>query len=262
VRIKVDVPQKYYNQVSASNYNVRVDLSKIRSAGEQVLPVVATSSATYGTVTDISVSQVTVVVEEYVMRSKIPVRLETIGEAPAGFYGGAASVDPVYVAIAGPRSQVENVVRCVAQYDMAYLPAQNGTERTAVPFILYDRADQLVPQDDISVSTGGVLIDSITVEQTLFPINKVFVATAGLTAGTPEKGYEVKSISVEPAFVSIAFSYADTKRSEYIYPQDAIDLSGLKESTVVAVSLKRPSDTIYMSTDTVYVTVDIGPEGD
>ena len=37
VRVSADVPQKNYNSVSASNYNLRIDLSRIRSTGEQTL---------------------------------------------------------------------------------------------------------------------------------------------------------------------------------------------------------------------------------
>ena len=137
-RIHVDVPQKNYNTVTASNYNLRVDLSRIREAGEQTLQVLSSSSSNYGTVTSVSVDSVPVRVDEYITRSRIPVRLNMTGQLPEGFYAGEAQVDPVYVVVSGPKSLVENVVRCVADYDLSAISAQFGTERTAVPFRLID----------------------------------------------------------------------------------------------------------------------------
>ncbi len=259
VRIKVDVPQKYYDSVTAANYNVRVDLSKIRSAGEQVIPVISTSSATYGSVTDLSTTQLTVVVEEYMMRSRIPVRIESTGQSPDGFYAAAASVDPIYIAIGGPRSQIETVAYCVAQYDMSYLPQKAGTARTAVSFVLCDKQGNVVDQSKISVSTGDVLIDSITVEQTLYDMMLLPVATTGMITGTPRKGYAVKSISIEPAYIRVAFKNEDSHLLTHVYPQGTVDLTDATNSVVASVPLSRPADAYYISADSVYVTIEIGP---
>ena len=106
VRFRADVPQKVYNIASASNYNLRIDLARIHDTGEQTLNIISTTTNTYGTVTEMSVSTVTVQVEEYISRSRIPVRLSTTGNPPDGFYAAGASVDPSYVTVSGPRSLV------------------------------------------------------------------------------------------------------------------------------------------------------------
>ncbi len=258
VRIKVDVPQKYFNQVTAQNYNVRVDLNKIRSAGEQKLNVITTSTSTYGNVTDVSVKQISVMVEEYVPRSRIPVRLDVQGNAPDGYYAAAASVDPQYIEIAGPKSLVEKVTRCAAQYDMSILPAQVGTERSAVPFVLYDRNNNVVDTKDIDAFTGGVYIDSITVEQTLYVIRPMAVSTVGLTTGQPKEGYEIKSIVTEPALIDIAFTDNDFDSVTHLYPADIIDIEGKDSAVVQSITVTRPQGTKYMSDDEIFVTVNIG----
>lgn len=260
VTIKAEVPQAYYDQVTAANYNVRVDLSRIRTAGEQVLNVISTSTTTYGRVLDLSVKQLTVMVEEYVPRSRIPVRVETVGQAPDGFYASAATVDPSYIGIAGPRSLVESVARCVAQYDMSLLPAQTGTERVAVPFTLYDRQGNEVSKEDIDVTASDVSIDSVTVEQTLYRAVELPVTTAGLTTGTPKKGYEIKSIVVEPSKIRLAFADNDVISLTHIYPAGTIDVSGADSPLIASVALSRPSGTLNMSDDQIYVTVNIGPK--
>ena len=63
-RMRVDVPQREYNTVTASNYNPRVDLTRITEAGEQTLRINTTSTSTYGTVRGISPETITVVAQE------------------------------------------------------------------------------------------------------------------------------------------------------------------------------------------------------
>jgi hypothetical protein len=46
VRLRVEVPQREYNSVTTSNYNPRVDLSKITETGEQTLKISTTSTTT------------------------------------------------------------------------------------------------------------------------------------------------------------------------------------------------------------------------
>ena len=72
-RLRVDVPQREYNTVTASNYNPRVDLTRITEAGEQTLRINTTSTSTYGTVRGISPETITVVVDQFVMTSSMTV---------------------------------------------------------------------------------------------------------------------------------------------------------------------------------------------
>ena len=263
VRMRVDVPQRMYEQAAASNYNVRVDLSRIRAAGTQTLQVLTTSSTTYGSVTDLSVSTIEVEVEEYVTRSRIPVRIETTGSAPEGFYAAAASADPIYVEIAGPKSLTESVVRCVAHYDMSALAAQAGTERTAVPFSLQDRQEQEIAQDNMTVSpiNSGVNIDSITIEQNLYPMRALPVDVSAVCSGTPKKGYHIASVTAEPSSVKVAYSeLVDDQTMDKIYPSGTADVTDLTETTVFPLSLSRGSDLKYISATSVYVTVVIEPD--
>ena len=81
-----------YANAKATNYNVRIDLSRISSAGEQEIRILSTNSSTYGTVSSIQPSTVTIDVEEYITRFRIPVSVQTVGSAPEGYYAGAATL--------------------------------------------------------------------------------------------------------------------------------------------------------------------------
>ncbi|MCI5771828.1 MAG: CdaR family protein [Clostridiales bacterium] len=259
VTIKAEVPQRNYQTATAANYNLRVDLSTIRGTGEQTLQVLSSSSAAYGAVTEKSVDEITVTVEEYVTRSRIPVRVEATGAAPDGYYASAnVSADPDYVAVSGPKSKVETIVRCVAHYDLSALSSQAGTEVTAVPFVLQDANQQTVDGADLTVSSNAVTLDSITVEQTLYPLVRQELNQVGVVKGKPGKGYEIKSVTFSPAEIDVAVRDTDSFVSDLAYLAGQVDVSGLQESTTAILTINRPGDVIYMSTDVVYVTVEIG----
>lgn len=263
VRLTVDVPQKNYNTVTATNYNLRVDLSRIREAGEQTLQVLSSSTSTYGTVTGISVESVTVQVEEYVSRSRIPVRLNSTGALPAGFYAGDPQVDPSFVMVSGPKSLVENVVRCMADYDLSTITPSPGQERTAVPFRLLDSAGEEISSSLIDVTSQSVSLDSITVSQTLYTAKTLVINTADLVTGVPEDGYSIKRISAEPATIVAAgkevFINSLNELHVVEYIDQPIDITGMNTTITRNISLVKPSDIVYFGNDTVMITIEIAP---
>ena len=109
--LRVEVPQMQYQNAQASHYNLRIDLSRVTQAGVQDIKVQSTNSSTYGSVEEITPAVVQIEVEEYVTRYRIPVNVNTVGDAPRGYYAGTPSLDPPMVAVSGPRSLVEQIVR-------------------------------------------------------------------------------------------------------------------------------------------------------
>ena len=263
VRIRADVPQKNYNTVTASNYNLRVDLSRIQGTGEQTLQVLSSSSSNYGTVTDISVGSITVQVDEYASRSRIPVRLNTTGVVPAGFFAGEAQVDPAYIMVSGPKTIVENVVRCVADYDLSMLSGQAGMERTAVPFRLVDANGEEVSSELIDITSQSVSLDSIIISQTLYTEKSLVINTSDLTVGTPAEGYVIRRVSAEPATLLAAgrSPYIDSLNELHLteFTDQQIDVSDLSTTITRNISINKSSDIVHFSSDTVMITVEIAP---
>jgi len=133
ISVQAEIPQKSYDSATASNFNVRIDLSRIEKTGEQNIPVLHTSTSTYGKVTRLSQSEITVDVEPYITRRRIPVQINETGAAPAGFYASKAVVDPPIVTVSGPKSIVENIMRCVANYNGSLLTSAARKQFTAYP---------------------------------------------------------------------------------------------------------------------------------
>lgn len=258
ITMKAEVPQRYYDTVTAGNYNVRVDLSRITKTGEQSLPIEYTRT-TYGLVTDFSVKEIDVVVESYVTRSRIPVKVRTLGEAPDGLYANAnnVAIDPEYVTVSGPKSVVSSIVRCVVLYDMAALSGDAGLERTACGFVLENAQGEEVDMSLVTVMNNGVTLDSVVVEQNLYPQVEQQLSDLNLIVGDVAEGYRIKSVTMMPQSIVVAVRDTESFVSELAYLEGSVDVTGLTKSTTAVLPISRPADVISMNTDVVYVTVEI-----
>ena len=235
VTIEADVPQKNYNAAAASNYNLRVDLSRIRSAGEQTLNLLTTTTTSYGSVSEMSVSSITVRVEEYISRSRIPVRLSISGDLEENFFAGSASVDPVYVTVSGPN--------------------------TAVPFRLVAADGSDIDRSLIEVTSESVILDSFIVEQPIYAAKELVINTTDLVSGHVPEGYVIKRITAEPATLTIAGSneLIESLNELHLVEMTAqqIDVTNASDTLMRRISLVPPSGAVYLSSDTVMVTVEI-----
>ncbi len=257
-RLRVDVPQREYNRVSVSSYSPRIDLTRIVTTGTQTLRLQTNSSTAYGNVKEISPDTVEVEVDQYTTRYRIPVTLMQQGDYPEGFYGLTPSLDPTTVAVSGPRTILQQIARAVVNFDRSTLPAQSGQIRTAVPITLVDQHGEPIISDLLQITSEGVLISSIIVDQELYPTKTLQMNTLSLTTGNPANGYEVKNISVTPNLVLAAGDESVLSTLDGLFTEQAIDLRGVAESFSAEVKVKKPVDLVYLKPDTVTVAVEIG----
>ena len=259
VRLRVDVPQREYNTVSASNYNPRIDLSRITETGNQALRISSTSSTTFGIVQEIFPDTLEVVVDEYYSNPRVPVSLERSGQFPKGFHGTAPSLDPSYVTVSGPKSIVSRISRVVVSFDVSSLRPQLGLVRTAVPMRFEDPNGDPVESSLIEVTNAGVLLRSIIVEQMLYPTKTLPVNSQVLTTGKPANGYEVKSITATPNILVAAGDELGLTALDSLFIDKGVDVSGKSESFTVEVTLRQPSELVYLSSKSVVLSIEIGP---
>lgn len=260
VRMKVDVPQKEYDNVTASTYIPRLDLSRIRATGVQEVRITGTSTSAYGTIKEFSPSTVEVEVEEYINRYRIPVNVEIQGDYPEGVYSDPPTVDPPTVAVSGPKSLVDQVARAVAIFDPTVLSAQTDYVSTSVPFRLVGRDGKAIESDLIQVTSESVILDNVIVEQKLYPTRTVELSPTGLTSGEPAAGYKLDSITVTPRSLTIAALDEDIlKELDLAYLEGAVSLDGRSESFTESVRIRKPSEVKSMSCDSVTVAVEISP---
>lgn len=259
VKLKVDVPQKEYNNVAYSNYNPRLDLSKITEAGEQTVKVSTTSSSAYGAVTDVSPDAITVVVDAYITNYRIPVQVQTAGNYPDGFYGTTPTVDISYAAVSGPESIVSQIARILLVYDVSSLSAQEGAIQTALALHYMDAANNELDSTLIESTSGGVLLRSIVVQQSLYPIKNISLNQTQLITGTPKTGYEVKSVTVSPSVIIAAGDTTTLTTLQTLFLDEAVDVTDHDATFTAEVKITRPENIVYLNTDTVMMIVEIGP---
>ncbi len=260
IKLKVNVPQRVYDNVTPSNYNVRLDLGRITGTGEVTLPIQSTDTVSYGNVTWLSQTEVKVTVDEYITRRRIPVQtIPTEGEVPDDLFAGNAGVDPNNVVISGPRSLVENISRVVPAYDISRLQPFAGTQYQAVPFTLVDMEGNEINSPLISVTSENVLLDSLLVEQTLYPKKSVPVNLTGAVVGQVAPGYQVGAVSASPGSVEVAGNKAAIEKITMVDLASSIDVTGMTETIIRAVKVQRPLEAVHISETSIYVTVEILP---
>ena len=257
--LEADVPQMQYDNAQGSYYNARMDLSRITQTGVQEVRVLTTSSSTYGTVTSTKPATLQIEVDEYITRYRIPTAVEVVGEPPEGFYAASPTLDPPVVAVSGPRSLVEKIVRAEVVLDQSGLPAREGTVRTAAQFSLVDKDGKAIESSMLEITSESVLLDSVILEQQLYSYKTIALGDLALVSGTPASGYEVKSVTVTPAQVTVAARSAVLDNLGTVYPEGSVSVDGVTESFTQQVKVRKPSGVVSLSSDSITVAVEIGP---
>ncbi len=257
------VPQTQYEAVEASVYNIRVDCSKVSGVGEQELKLQSTNSSTYGRVTSLTPSSITVEVEDYVTRYRIPVSVTVSGETPAGWYMATPSVDPPLVVVSGPKSLVNSISRGRVFVSTDEVDWVEGTMILTGSLSLYNRSGEEITSSLLQITYENVPVDSVVLEATILPTRTFEVTGIIGVLNEVADGYVVDAIHVSPENITVAARQEVLDQMNELALSDRyVDVKGLKETTSFQLKVSKPSDDAVLSNDTITVTVDIVPEGD
>ena len=169
VSIVAAVPQKKYEDAEASAYNVRLDLSKINGTGEQEVKLQSTNSNTFGKVVSTNPSSVTVNVEDYIVRQRIPVSANPEGNVPEDMYMSPLTVDPTVISVSGPRSLAQTISRAKADINLDAIEWKEGPFGESSDIKLYNRAGEEVRSPLLGITDSSVPIDSVLIEANMLP---------------------------------------------------------------------------------------------
>ncbi len=258
VTVTAAVPQKQYENAEASSYNVRMDLSRINGTGEQELKLLSSNSSNYGKVVSTNPSSVTVMVEDFVVRQRIPVSVTVSGDVPNGWYMSTPSVDPALVAVSGPRSLVTTISRARAFIDTRDIEWTEGTAVVSAEIKLYNRSGEEVNSPLLSTTTSSLTIDSVLIEYSLLPTRTFVTSELINMTGEPAKGYEITEVKVSPESVTVAAREEVLDQLDELPMDRNVNVKNLSETTVFQLKVQKPSDDSILSNDTVTVTVVIG----
>ena len=253
------VPQKQYENAEASAYNLRLDLSRINSTGTQEIKLQSTSSALFGRVVSSNPSTVSVDVEEYIVRQRIPVSVTVNGTPPEGWYMSTPTVDPSLVAVSGPRSLVQTISRARTFINTEDLEWQEGTIVTSSEIKLYNRAGDEVNSRLLSTTNSLLPIDSVLIETNILPTLTFETTDLIQVTGNPAKGYAITDVKVSPETVSVSARGEVLEQLTELPMERTVNVKNLHETTVFQLKVQKPSDDAVLSNETVTVTVEIEP---
>lgn len=258
VNITAKVSQGNYDRATAASFSPRLDLSQITSDGQQEVSFSAGYS-TYGEIQFFEPKSMTVNVERYITRSRVPVVVRVTGEMPQGLWRSATSCDPNLVSVSGPASLVEQVRRAVVELPLEGLSADMEDCQVTSPVTLETADGQTISSPLIRITFESVTVDSASIECSVLPTRSVAVDAASAITGTPAHGYEVGEIRVSPETVTVADSAEALKNLEAMFVQSPVDVTGATEDLLVTVPLAGATAHSYCSAREVAVSVTIRP---
>ena len=239
-----------------NGYIVTNDLSEALKG----VSAVAAVPSTYGRITSITPESVTVTVEDYVFRYRIPVSVTVTGETPTGWYMSSPSVDTPLVAVSGPRDLVNSISRGRVFLDTSEIEWTEGTAILTGELKLYNRSGEAVESALLEMSYEGVKVDSVVLESTILPTKTFETDDLISTINQVKRGYEVKATHISPESITVAArSEVLDQLNELSLSEHYVDLKNLSETTSFQIKVNKPSDDSVISNDTISVTVEIQP---
>ena len=250
VTVKLEVAQSDYALASTDNVQVMLDLSSVRTAGAQEVPLKA--STTYGKVTSILPESVTLTFETLDSRS-VPVSVELTGEKNADCWYSVSRTNPSVITVSGAASIVRSISQARVYSDVTGV---SESYMRAEPYVLLDNEGNEITQSMLTRSSS-----SITVVTDVYPTKEIPISTdiADVVTGRVAEGYEVKEIVIQPESITVA---AEQELLEGISELliEPVSVEGLSQSFSARAMISLLSDFKNVSTEQVYVNVTIGEE--
>ena len=259
VSVTAAVPQLQYDAADASAYNLRVDLSRIRSAGEHKLNIQFSKNATYGEVISTSPSSITVNVDELSTRKVLPVTADYIGDKPEDWYISDLLIDPDKISVSGPKQLIDSVSRPRIYVDYESIEWKEGSYQNSEKLVFFNTSGEKVDSSLFTITSSFGSVDQIFYSANILPVQSYITAESIKITGKPEEGYEIKGTPrITPETITVAAPGGVLEQLNEL-PMDPVNVSGLTDTKVFELKIQKPSSDAVLSNDTVFVTVEIGP---
>jgi YbbR domain-containing protein len=230
-RLAADAPER----VTADSFVVTVDLSEYdmeRSPEVQSLDVQVTSLQQGVEVLDYLPTTVAVALDQLGER-QVRVEVET-GDVPEGLAIGTPRTSHEAVTATGPQSQLGRVDHAVARVQI--FESGIDVRQPQVPLVPVDIDGREVESVDLEPATIQVEIDVLAVETSkTVPIRPVLT-------GNPADGFQVNTVTVEPAVVTI-FGPPDTVEQVTEVTTEPLSVDGANANLQLDATLVLPDGT-------------------
>jgi len=250
ISVLIEVSQSDYAYPSEDNVQVTLDLSSVRTAGTQEVPLKASSA--YGKVVRIMPDSVPMTFEPLDSRI-VPVNVQITGDDGKGMWYNVNRSNPSSLTISGAASVVQKIVSAYVYVDAA--GAENSFT-AAEEYTLMDGAGNLISQSMLNRSAS-----SISVNVGVYPTKEIPISTeiSSVVLGEPAEGYIVESISIQPQTISVAAEQELLDRLEELRIQP-ISVEGRSQSFSARADVATLTAFRNLSAEEVFVNINIVEE--
>ncbi|HIU33210.1 MAG TPA: hypothetical protein IAB02_01480 [Candidatus Pullichristensenella excrementigallinarum] len=247
ISVQIQVPLSYYGLLSEENVQVTLDLSSVRSAGTQEVPLKATT--TYGKVLKIMPETVSITFESIDSRS-VPVNAFISGEEQETLWYSITRKNPEELVISGASSLVQSIVSADVYVDVT---DRTDPFVTAARYVLRDAEGNEVSQDMLNRSAT-----SVTVSADVYPTKELPISNeiSDVIQGQVAEGYQITEISIQPESVTVAAEEELLEGLTELLVQPIL-IDSPNQSFSQRVRISSLTDFKYISTEQVYVNVTI-----
>lgn len=250
ISVLLEVSQSEYSYASENNVQVTLDLSSVRTAGTQQVPLKASTS--YGRVVRIMPESLTLTFEPLDSRI-IPVNVQITGDDGKGMWYNVNRSNPANLTISGAASVVQSIASAYVYVDAA---GTTSSFTVAEEYSLLDGAGRLIPQTMLNRSSS-----SISVNVGVYPMKEIPIAddVADVITGQPADGYVIESVSIQPQTLTVAAEAELLENLEELLI-NPVSVQGRSQSFSARASISSLSAFKNLSAEQVYVNVNIVEE--
>lgn len=250
ISVLIEVSQSDYAYPSEDNVQVTLDLSSVRTAGVQEVPLKASSA--YGKVVRIMPDSVSMTFEPLDSRI-VPVNVQITGDDGKSRWYNVNRSNPSSLTISGAASVVQKIASAYVYVDAA--GAENSFT-AAEEYTLMDGAGNLISQSMLNRSAS-----SISVNVGVYPTKEIPISTeiSSVVMGEPAEGYIVDSISIQPQTISVAAEQELLDRLEELRIQP-ISVEGRSQSFSARADVATLTAFRNLSAEEVFVNINIVEE--
>jgi len=249
VQVRAQASADVWDSLAPDDFRAFVVLSGL-GEGKHLLPVELEARTSRGGLRVLGPVPERIEVELTPMfTKKVPVEVKIVGEPATGLAPSSPKVNPPEITVAGPESLIKLVAKAVARIDIS-------GARTEV-----SRAVPLEPQNRLGTLVRGVSLEPSTVSVTI-PIYQAsgakVVPVVPRVRGSPSPGFNVLSVTVDPATVTISGPNDVILRLTRV-DTVPLDITGAREDVSVTLDLEIPPDVEVQGNAQVSVRAIIRP---
>jgi len=235
VRVRVEAREADVPILRASDFKAEVDVRDIPGGGTEERTVKVTSTRDGVRVIGVTPPTVTVRMTEAVTK-EFPVEIRQTTPLPEGYeLEGAPEIDPAFVKVTGRPRDVEMVYR--VELDLSLAGIRSAGEREE-PLVARSEGGNTVT---VQLSSERATV-TFKVRQTI--ASRTLVVTGTITGNTAD-GFQVVSISAEPAQVTATGPKAVIDNLPPTIRAEALDVSGARNDLTQTKQLERPPNVSF-----------------